>query len=415
MVGLALLARLAYVAATPHHPLTFDAKDYQRLAVSVANGHGFGPSLLGGPTAYRPPLYPYFLAAIYRIGGIDVTYARVTQAVVGAATVAMIGVIAGRLWSRQVGLVAMALAALFPPFVILGSLLFAEPLAVFLELLSVLFVMRACETDQLRWAIAGGVGLGATVLARPNAAVIGVAFIGLLWTGVTRRRLTAILAMVSVAAACVAPWTVRNAREFGRLIPITTSSGYTAAGTYNDTARHDPVFPASWHPAQIDPTVRALIDPALGEAEIDERLQNHVAEYIRAHPTYVARVVAWNTVHLLQLQPSFDWMDVTEGYGVGRRAQQVQIVAVWLILVAALVGCWLGAIRSHSRWFWAVPMFAVLAVLPINTDVRFRHLADPFLILLAAFAVSRASDRVSPVLARDLKFIRRSSPKRRLA
>src|SRR5580704_3275180 len=43
-----------------------------RIAASIASGHGFSSPFGGssGPTAWEPPLYPYFTAGVFRIFGI---------------------------------------------------------------------------------------------------------------------------------------------------------------------------------------------------------------------------------------------------------------------------------------------------------------------------------------------------------
>jgi hypothetical protein len=56
----ALLVRLYVVYTTRHAPALFDAGDYQRIALSLAHGHGSGRSTYAtGPTALRPPANPF--------------------------------------------------------------------------------------------------------------------------------------------------------------------------------------------------------------------------------------------------------------------------------------------------------------------------------------------------------------------
>src|SRR5437868_6743997 len=126
----ALAVRLAAVAATPDLRLAPDPSDYARHARSIAAGHGYPPSQVaphGGPSAIRPPAYPVLVAAVFRLTGNSVTAARVAQAFVGTAVVALIGLIALEFWSVPVALVATALAAVFPPLVIDGMTLLSEP------------------------------------------------------------------------------------------------------------------------------------------------------------------------------------------------------------------------------------------------------------------------------------------------
>src|ERR671910_3454957 len=99
LLALALVVRLGYVAATPGYEAVNDAHNYDVHARSIAAGHGFarigsGPS---GETAFRPPGYPYFLAGVYALSGVEqattptrMLAGRVANAVVGTVIVALI-------------------------------------------------------------------------------------------------------------------------------------------------------------------------------------------------------------------------------------------------------------------------------------------------------------------------------------
>src|SRR3954451_5128628 len=120
-LALALVLRVAQIAATRHWQPVADPADYVRHAISIAHGHGMAASFLpgGGPSALRPPAYPYFLGGVFAVSGNSFTAGRLAAALLGVVSVALIGVIAQLLWTRSVALVAMAIAALYPPFVLL--------------------------------------------------------------------------------------------------------------------------------------------------------------------------------------------------------------------------------------------------------------------------------------------------------
>ena len=135
LVG-AFVLRLAYVDATPGYVLRHDAVDYDVHARSIAQGEGFSKTLAHGrPTAFRPPGYPYFLGAVYHVFKADrepvkerVHTARVAQAFVGTALVALVGLVAAQLWGSIAGLVALGLAAIYLPFILVGGAVMSEPL-----------------------------------------------------------------------------------------------------------------------------------------------------------------------------------------------------------------------------------------------------------------------------------------------
>ena len=136
LVAAALVLRLAYVDDTPGYALRHDAVDYDVHARSIAQGDGFSKTLAHGrPTAFRPPGYPYFLGAVYHVFKADrepvkqrVHVARIAQAFVGTAIVALVGVLAAQLWGSVAALVALGLAAIYLPFILVGGAVMSEPL-----------------------------------------------------------------------------------------------------------------------------------------------------------------------------------------------------------------------------------------------------------------------------------------------
>ena len=132
ILGTALVVRVVWLVATRHLVLVNDPADYQRLAVSIAAGHGFGRTVVapgGGPTAFRPPLWPLFLAGLYWLVGVHVMVARAVEVVLGTLSVGLVGVLGGQLWSRGPGRVAMGLATVYPPLLLAGGSLLSESLS----------------------------------------------------------------------------------------------------------------------------------------------------------------------------------------------------------------------------------------------------------------------------------------------
>src|SRR5919201_5174484 len=137
LLALALVVRVGYVAVTPGYRAVDDADNYDVHARSIAAGEGFarigpGPT---GETAFRPPGYPYLLAGVYALTGVEraepaarFLAGRVANALVGTAIVALIGLLAAQLFERRVALAAMAVAAVYLPLVLVGGSLMSEPL-----------------------------------------------------------------------------------------------------------------------------------------------------------------------------------------------------------------------------------------------------------------------------------------------
>ena len=172
------------------------------------------------------------------------------------------------------------------------------------------------------------------------------------------RRLAAPALIVVVAALVLVPWLVRDRNVMGHVVPLTTQTGLVAAGTYNDTSAHDRRAPAAWRPENLVPEYRHLL---YGDEYGEERRLRHAAtRYVDAHPTYVARVMYWNTRRL------FD----TTGRASSRASWAANgFSAGWAD--AAHYGYWVVAVLGESRLRGTIePFFVLLAALAIEAVRR---------------------------------------------
>ncbi len=390
--------RVAYVAVTPDYAIVHDARDYDVHAQSVARGEGFSERLTGKPSAFRPPGYVYLLGGAYKLFGAQsevdrIRVARWLGVVLGTLAVALIGVLALQLWGRTAALVAMALAALYVPSVLVATAIMSEQLFVVLMLAALVVAIAA----RGRWplVVAAGFLAGLAVLTRANGLILLAPLAFAVWPSPRRswKSLGPPAVLVAVALVTVAPWTVRNARELQAFVPVTTQLGWALAGTYNSDARADRENPASWRAVRRVSDYRAIarLYPTTPEAEMENLLRRASLEWIRDDPGYVATVAYWNTRRLLDLA-SWDWsrhtastISVTPGWS------DAGVICFWLFAVLALV----GATRARMPAFvWAVPLVMYLSVILLAAETpRYRAALDPFFILLAAVALTALATR----------------------
>jgi 4-amino-4-deoxy-L-arabinose transferase-like glycosyltransferase len=408
LLALALVVRLGYVAATPGYEAVNDAHNYDVHARSIAAGHGFarigsGPS---GETAFRPPGYPYFLAGVYAVSEVDradpetrYRAGRVANAVVGTAIVALIGVLCVQLLNRRVALAAMALGAVYLPLVLVGGTLMSEPLfaALLLGALAAA-VQHRRSARRYRWALLAGVLGGLAVLTRANAAILLAPLAIAVWDVRPRwswRALAPPAALVAVAIATVSPWTIRNAVVLHSFVPVTTQLGTALAGTYNDDARTDREHPASWRSLRRVPDYQYLIRRwrEIPEATLDRELRAAALRYAADHPTYVPKVVFWNTVRMLDLA-GMSWSRHTAStISIGPRWADAGVVCFWLFAALAAAG---AITRRMPAYVVAIPALVFLSVvLFVFETPRYRTGIDPFIVMLAGAALVAAWDAIA--------------------
>jgi 4-amino-4-deoxy-L-arabinose transferase-like glycosyltransferase len=378
LLALALAVRIAQIVATHDWVPVADPADYVRHAQSIADGHGMAVSFVahGGPSAFRPPAYPYFLGGVFALTGDSLTAGRVASALLGVVSVALIGVIAQALWDRRAALSAMGIAAIYPPFVLLSGTLLSESLGLPLAL-AALTVVLACRNE--RWAApVSGVLFGLALLTRPASVAFAIPLIVALWG---RRAVVAL----AVTAITLVPWTIRNAIDFDAFVPIATDAGFLLGGTYNQTTDHDPAEPGAYRPANFDPALRAILeDRSLDEHEVDQKLAKAGRRYAQDHPGYVPRVFWFNTLRLAAVRHGRSWTRYSYAFqGIGTRSAQLARFGWYLLALAALAAIAFGVLRRELWWLWVVPLLLVLTTVWTSGDVRYRIPIEAFAILAA--------------------------------
>jgi 4-amino-4-deoxy-L-arabinose transferase-like glycosyltransferase len=416
LVALALVLRLLYIGATPGYELRHDARDYELHAQSVAVGEGYSRHVAyGRPTAFRPPGYPYFLAGVYRVAGVErapqarrVHVARVAQAFVGTAVVALIGAVAMMLWGWPTGLVATALGAVYVPLITVGGAVMSEPLFVVAMLAALLAALAHRRSPhRYRYAVLSGVLTGLAILTRANGVVLLVPLAFAVSDSRPRRAWPSLgppVALVAAAVLTVTPWTIRNAVELDAFVPVSTQLGSSLAGTYNDVARTDPENPGAWRSIGHVPQYASLWRQVrtTPEAVLEQRLRTASRHYIAAHPFYVAEVGFWNTLRMLDLDGRRRWRATAATITVDAGWADAGVRCFWLFALLAVAGAATAAARRAPPFVWAIPalLFVSVVFLAVETP-RYRTALDPYIVLLAAVALTTAMHRSAAPPARS--------------
>jgi 4-amino-4-deoxy-L-arabinose transferase-like glycosyltransferase len=406
--ALALLIRVIVVFATPHFVPATDSADYDRIAVSLADDGRFPHSdltAIHGPTAFRGPAYPLALAAAYELSGTRDAHARwragrLEEALFGAIAVALIFLIALRIWNLPAALAAGLIGAIYPPLVLVGSSLMTESLFIPLMLAAVLSALHARDTGRLRWVVAAGALIALATLTRTIGIVLVPALGVLVWPGPRRMRpaaLAAPLVLVAVTLVTLVPWAVRDAEVFHRFVPLTTESGYAFAGIYDSEAQDAGAYPGLWRPAVADVHTVLRAHPRYDEAQISSALNALAWRYVEHHPLSVLTTSFWNTVRMLNLSGVSLERMAALGNGYPPTLTVLSVYAFWLLALLAIAGCFVPG-RPAARGpaaFWACPVLLFLANIPVIGTTRYRSPVDPFLVMLAALAVVEAARRLA--------------------
>ena len=390
VVAIGFLARLAYALTLPPEiVVTFEADPltYDQIARNVVAGRGFSgasfyyPPGSDVPTAFWDALYPLFLAGIYTVFGHSVPAVRVAQALLGALAVWLTYWIGARLAGRWAGLIAAAVCAVYPFFIYYAGQLLTETLFMALILGTFAAALKAEETGRHAWQALLGVLAGLAALCRAEAFYVGLAIVlwaawraAPAWAG--RIRLAAV--GVLCVALVMAPWVVRNQLTFGAPILTTTKLGYNLYKYYHPTMT-------------ADQTVRTVPVPeleGLTEPQREKVMRDAAIGFMTADLGRTAWFMLNKLALLFKLTPSNE---------VNQRYALVSLLSYGALLPFMAAGL-VMALRRGGRFLPLVGyvLFSVATKAAIFAGIRLRMQIEPFLILLAALALSALTRRFIP-------------------
>jgi len=183
--------------------------------------------------ADHPPLYLLFLAVPSTLGiGTPLTH-LVWSASCGTATVVVVGLLGRRVGGARVGLIAAALAAVYPNIWVYDGQLLSETLAIFVATLTLLLAYRAWEQPTLRRYAALGLSCGAAALTRSELVLLVPALvfpIALTARVETRGRWQRAGLATVISIVVVSPWVVYNMTRFQHPVYLSSQLQPTLAG-----------------------------------------------------------------------------------------------------------------------------------------------------------------------------------------
>jgi tetratricopeptide (TPR) repeat protein len=378
-----------------------DGQQYDEWARRIAAG-----DWIGGEVFYQAPLYPYFLAVVYTLADQSLAVVRALQALLGAASCALL-LHAGSSWfSRRAGLCAALLLVVHPPAIFFDGLVQKSSLDLFLVtgMLALLGAFAARQRAGLLAVL--GVVLGLLTLNRENARVAYAIVAPWLWLGFRSvsalRRLGWIAALLAASACVLAPVAWRNQRIGGEWLVSTSQLGPNlwignhpgASGLYEPlvTGRGD----ARAERADATRLAEEASGRTLGPGEVSDYWTRRALAFAAAEPLEWARLTAWKaflTFHAGELADS-ESIDVFASRSWLLRALH-RVFGFGLLVPLAVIGIW----WTRAEWRRLALLYVLIAGFAASVALffvfaRYRYPLVPILALFAGPALAAAPDLV---------------------
>jgi 4-amino-4-deoxy-L-arabinose transferase-like glycosyltransferase len=321
IVILAFTLRLVFVFFPENVEPFSDMRDYDLLAQSILEEGAYGP-------AERPPLYPLFLATVYRFAGASYINVRAVQAVLGTIVCLLVYGIGMRLGGAGTAKISSFIVAVYPSLVVYTCLLMSENLFIFLLTGALWLLLRGGKRSRPKSLLAG-IFIGLACLTR--SMLIGFVPLAVLWLLLYREKYSALLCIIG-AVIVISPWTIRNYNYYNRFVPIDTFSGYNfLIGNHpGATGRLETGMPETLHATYWKECKDDAQKSAVGYGE--------GMKFIREHPAGFLALGVKKTGYLYGLEIR----DLSWGYSMnyfGQVPRQILIPVAVVIIAAFPVIC----------------------------------------------------------------------------
>ncbi len=408
IAAVALAVRVAYVLWYSHStPVGYDANAYLRLAYGLSHHRQYGAH--GVATALFPPGFPMFLAVLQVFGLNHFTELLVGMACLGTVTTVCIALLARHMAGDATGLVAGAIAAIYPNLFLAEGALMTEALTALLVTLALLCALRAIDRPTPGRFVVLGLPLAYGALTRSDGWFFAIALVAVVaWCVTTQteddggsggnggntsarrdwRRFAKLVAAGLVASiVLVGSWLVRNEVRMHAFVPVAVNTWDVVAGANCARTYSGDRF-GSWDSRCLD-LEAAYRAGRRGEIAVNQYARDQGIDYLKAHAGHLPAVVAarvgltfgfYDPWHELNVESEFEGRDA----GLSKVGYVMYLVLL-LLAIAGFVRTGSGPVRRVL----IVPFVTVLLSTIVGYgNQRFRMPLEPVIVVLAAVALT---------------------------
>lgn len=329
------------------------------IAAAIVQGHGFSSAFhdASGPTAWLGPVYPALLAWIFRFFGVKTAASAVVaillNVIFSSLTAAVLVQLGREQFSETAGIVAGWAWAMSPPLLLMPWVLWETCLSGLVLVFAFMITLRLDGASRAReWAWCGAIWSFAALLSPALLTPLPVLAAD---AAMRSRRWKQFALMMLVCILGVLPWTARNFRAFGKIIPVRSNFWAEVYFGNVDFSMH--------------PSGSSMLYQHEGEVLFVADLKQRLLKFVRSNPSAFARLTGERIVSFWT-QPTY-----------------LRPYPFLLLLVGAggIVQAW----RRGKRWFGFA---SVLLLYPLiyyitYTFARYRYPIEPLMYGLGGYFV----------------------------
>lgn len=208
-----------FIADYPERAFDNDSMSYLHLSESLLDSHTF-------PSAFRTPVYPFFISLVYGIFGKFPQLILLSQYLLDSISAVFIALISWRIFrSLRLSYTAGIIYGINPFAIYYANMVLTETLFTFLSLIAIYFLILFLLDQKKIYLVVSALLLGAATLCRPISLYLPLLLVPFifLFAYTFRKKLVSSAIFLLVSYVILVPWYIRNYQEYGRWTLSTVS------------------------------------------------------------------------------------------------------------------------------------------------------------------------------------------------
>jgi tetratricopeptide (TPR) repeat protein len=380
-------------------PYSLDELHYINWAKRISQGEFVGKNVFFGL-----PVYPYFLAVVYRFLGTGIWITRLVQVLLGTFSCFFVFLLGKKVFSAKTGLLSAFIFSIYGVLTFYEGYILSVTLAVFLYLLTLIVLLKAFELEKWNWFLLSGILLGVSGITMSGILlfpflVIPAVFFFVRSTG--KRMLMAVLFAAGVMMP-VSMCTVHNYLAERDIVPVTAHSGITFYTGNNEQARPfftpiaglDAYDTRSYYKGAKD-IAEASVGRDLMPSQVSSYWAGKALDFIRDNPLEYSKLLLRKLVYFIN---SAEIHDVAVTYKLMRSHTPVLFflpLGLFFVMPFALSGI-IFAFKWREKNYLLISFVASYAAANILflINARYRLPVVPVLMVFAAYSLLHMAGRI---------------------
>lgn len=397
----AVVVRLIYLLQSKSSdPLFYqpimDAQYHHEWAISIITYDFFGNGAF-----FRAPLYPYFLALVYTIFGINLLIPRIIQIIIGALNCILTARISTHYFGKKIGIISGFIAVFYPLFIYFDNEFLIPTLLIFLILSGFYLILKQSQDGgtKLGWLVTGMVW-GLAAITRPNVLLFLVFVPFWLLKKLKKKFGGAVIYGIIGVILIIGPVTLRNYIVSKEFVPIAWQGGinfYIGNNPYSDgKTAIIPGTRASWWGGFYD--AKRIAEQAEGRtlknSEIDRYWLTQGLKFITTTPgkafsLFLKKIyLFWGGYEVSNNRDVYYFTRPTYLKFLLFKIPFLQF-PFGVLLPLSLIGCWFALKKKKDISLIMIFILSYsFSFILFFVCARYRLPLIPFLIMLASYAIS---------------------------